>query len=99
MKFTKRELQRIREALSLAVSWEASLIDCYCGEYDKRIKHKMPRKCRLPHDPHDRNFVARTNRNIKAFKKISEKIKTHYYTGTPLTPFKERKVGDGREGN
>lgn len=91
MQFNKREIEKIRLALILAISWERSLIDSYSGEYDKRIKHKMPRHCKLPKNPNDLKVVRRSERNIKAFRKILDKTKT----ATTLISFRERKTGDG----
>jgi hypothetical protein len=76
MEFNRWELKRIRHALLLAISWERSLIDSYVGEYDMRIKRKMPRYCKLPKDPDSLNLVRRSERNIEAFRKILNKTNT-----------------------
>ena len=66
---SKRERRRLRQALTLAIDYELSFIDAHRTELFSRkgrIETREPRE--------HRQIVAKTNRNIAAFRTIQEKL-------------------------
>ncbi len=74
MKFSKRELWRIEQALYSAIDNEKACIDAYKTQFNQKYKDAYLRPKIVPKE--SRQIVAKLKRTVTAWQKILEKMRS-----------------------